>query len=255
MTENDSKIAGAMLLAAKTLREETESLALQRDITCVYNPLRYAWEPYSQYVNKWAGDRKKVLFLGMNPGPWGMAQVGVPFGEITLVREWIGVSGRISQPSILHPKKPIMGFSCKRSEVSGRRLWSFFAEKFNSPDNFFKCHFVENYCPLLFMEENGKNRTPDKLPSEERERLYLTCDKHLRKIVNLLQPSWVVGIGAFAEKRATVALREFDSVNIARILHPSPASPAANRGWSSQAEQQLIQQGVWPLQDKVTYNV
>jgi single-strand selective monofunctional uracil DNA glycosylase len=32
---------------------------------------------------------------------------------------------------------------------------------------------------------------------------------------------------------------------VVRILHPSPASPAANRGWSAAATEQLIAAGVW----------
>lgn len=247
MTKKNLKIAAGLLRASKTLRNATESLKFKDTIACVYNPLRYAWEPYSRYTEKWGGSRKQVLFLGMNPGPWGMAQVGVPFGEIKLVREWIGISGRVDPPSRQHQKKPVMGFSCHRSEVSGLRLWSFFAEKFGTAERFFANHFVLNYCPLLFLEESGKNRTPDKLPVEEREQLYLVCDKHLRDIVNLLQPSHVVGIGVFATERVKAALRDFNNLNIARILHPSPASPAANRGWGSQAEQQLKEQNVWPL--------
>jgi len=59
-----------------------------------------------------------------------------------------------------------------------------------------------------------------------------------------LQPEWVVGVGAFAEGRAKVALKDID-VQVGRILHPSPASPAANRGWGEQATKQLEALGVW----------
>ena len=34
---------------------------------------------------------KRVVFLGMNPGPFGMAQVGVPFGEVAAVRDWLRI--------------------------------------------------------------------------------------------------------------------------------------------------------------------
>ena len=38
-----------------------------------------------------APGRKEAVFLGMNPGLWGMAQTGVPFGTVSLVRDWMGI--------------------------------------------------------------------------------------------------------------------------------------------------------------------
>jgi single-strand selective monofunctional uracil DNA glycosylase len=50
-------------------------------------------------------------------------------------------------------------------------------------------------------------------------------------------------VGKFAEGRARRALEGLD-IPIASILHPSPASPAANRGWAEQVESQLAALGV-----------
>ncbi len=36
-----------------------------------------------------------------------------------------------------HPKRPIEGFDCARSEVSGRRLWGWAALRFGSAETFF----------------------------------------------------------------------------------------------------------------------
>jgi len=184
----------------------------------------------------------------MNPGPWGMAQTGVPFGEIGLVRDWLGIVGAVGKPPEEHPKRPIEGFECSRSEVSGRRLWGWARERFGSPERFFERFFVWNYCPLVFMEESGRNRTPDKLPVTEREPLFAACDEALRRAVETLEPAWVVGIGKFAETRASEALAErLESgagTCVGGILHPSPASPAANRGWAAQAERQLRSLGI-----------
>ena len=105
-----------------------------------------------------------------------------------------------------HPKRPILGFSCERSEVSGRRLWGTIAERFSTPAKFFSAHFIANYCPLVFMESTGRNRTPDKLPADERDALFEVCDAHLRRIVAILEPEWVIGVGAFARARAEAAL-------------------------------------------------
>ena len=143
-----------------------------------------------------------------------------------------------------NPKRPIEGFGCTRSEVSGRRLWGLFREEFVAPAAFFEAHLVLNYCPLVFMEASGRNRTPDKLAADERSVLFQHCDLHLRSLVESLEAEVVVGVGAFAEQRAQAACAGL-SVQIIRILHPSPASPAANRGWGAQAKEQLQAAAVW----------
>ena len=96
---------------------------------------------------------------------------------------------------------------------------------------------------IAFMEESGKNVTPDKLPKNEREPLLQLCDEALRRTVEYFEPRLVVGVGAFAEARAKQALSGVD-VAIGRILHPSPASPAANRDWAGKASEQLEACGV-----------
>ena len=232
-----------LVLAAAELRDAVARLDFGEPVAYVYNPLLYAWAAHELYLRRWGSGRKRVLFLGMNPGPWGMAQVGVPFGEVGLVRDWVGVECPVGRPEREHPKRPVLGFKCTRSEVSGRRLWGFFAGAFPSPETFFADHFVANYCPLMFMEQSGRNRTPDKLAAAEQEPLRVLCDRHLRRVVEVLRPEWVVGVGAFAESSARGAAG--GSVRIGRVLHPSPASPAANRGWSTAAARMLREQGIW----------
>jgi single-strand selective monofunctional uracil DNA glycosylase len=127
--------------------------------------------------------------------------------------------------------------------VSGARLWGFARARFATPERFFERFFVANYCPLLFTEDSGRNRTPDRLPSGEKEPLFAACDRALRRTVELLRPERVVGVGRFAEGRARVALAGL-GVEIGRISHPSPASPAANRGWERLVTEELGQQGI-----------
>jgi single-strand selective monofunctional uracil DNA glycosylase len=228
----------ALWRAAQRLAREVDALEFGAPVTHVYNPLRYAAAPHREYLRRYAATPKRVLYLGMNPGPWGMAQTGVPFGEISLVRDWLGIEAKVGRPDPEHPKRPIQGFACTRSEVSGARLWGALRERYGEAARFFEQHFIANYCPLVFMEQSGKNRTPDKLPAEEREPLYVACDRHLRTMVKALSPAWVIGVGKFAEGRAREALQGID-VEIATVLHPSPASPIANRGWKAQAEKQM----------------
>lgn len=239
-----SKTSLQAIAAARTLSDSVECLKFRPPVTHVYNPLRYAWAAHELYLSKHAGTRKRVVFLGMNPGPFGMAQTGVPFGEIAAVRDWIGVVAAVGQPKTLHHKRPIDGFACTRSEVSGRRLWGLFAERYVTAEKFFAEHFVANYCPLVFMDEGGRNLTPDKFPAADATPLYEVCDQHLRSLVVALNPEWVIGVGDFAERRAREALADMN-LRFGKVLHPSPASPAANRGWSSAATRQLVAQGVW----------
>lgn len=222
---------------------DLDGLTFRPPVTHVYNPLLYARAAWDAYCEKYGQGRREVLMIGMNPGPWGMAQVGVPFGEVNLVREWLGIEAPIGKPPVEHPKRPVLGFETTRSEVSGRRLWTWARERFGTPEAFFERFFVANYCPLVFMEESGRNRVPEKLPKAEREPVFAACDRALRRTIEYFQPRYVIGVGKFAEKKARAVVGDLDVV-IGSVLHPSPASPAANRGWAPQAEAALAALGV-----------
>jgi single-strand selective monofunctional uracil DNA glycosylase len=227
----------------RELAAAVDRLRFAPPVTHVYNPLIYAWEPHRRYLEAWGQGRKEIAFLGMNPGPWGMTQTGVPFGEVALARDWLRVEGPVERPVDEHPKRPVEGFACSRSEVSGRRLWGWFKERFGTPERFFARCFVLNYCPLTFLEESGRNRTPDKLPAAEREALRAICDDALRRSLEVLRPRLLIGVGRYAEQQAERVTAELD-VATGRVLHPSPASPAANRGWAAQAERDLAALGI-----------
>jgi single-strand selective monofunctional uracil DNA glycosylase len=235
--------AESLMRASRELCDELAPLRFAAPVSHVYNPLEYARAPHFDYLRRFAAGPKHVIYLGMNPGPFGMAQTGVPFGEVSLVREFLGVRGPVTKPAKEHPKRVIDGFACSRSEVSGARLWGAIRTKHPDPAGFFAHAFVANYCPLVFMEDSGRNRTPDKLLPKERAALYLACDRHLRALVDALQPKFVIGVGKFAESRAREALSSY-ALTVASIPHPSPASPAANRGWAQQAELALHALGI-----------
>jgi single-strand selective monofunctional uracil DNA glycosylase len=236
----------ALIRAARRLTGCLTELQFGDPVDTVYNPLEYAWGAYRCYIERFAGD-KRVLLLGMNPGPWGMAQTGVPFGEVETVRGWMGIEGEVGRPAFEHPRRPVLGFATTRSEVSGRRLWSLMRERFGTAERFFHEHFVANYCPLAFFDSQGKNITPDKLRSRDRTPLFDCCDEHLRATIQILDPEWLIGIGRFTEQRLRAVNREpgGQERSIGRILHPSPASPAANRDWAGKTTEQLVSLGVW----------
>jgi single-strand selective monofunctional uracil DNA glycosylase len=232
--------------STRRLVSNLRGLRFSPPVDRVYQPLEYAWKPHLRYLERFGAGPKRTVFLGMNPGPFGMAQTGVPFGEVAAVREWMGINETVGRPDDEHPKRPVEGFNCQRSEVSGRRLWGLFADQFGTPEAFFKDHFVLNFCPLVWMSPTGANLTPDKLSAAEMEPVERACLTHLAEVVALLRPDFLVGVGAFAEERLRRAAETCGSrAVIGRVLHPSPASPAANRGWSEAASRQLRSLGVW----------
>ena len=225
------------------LSEKVRSMHFTSPVAHVYNPIDYAREPYLRYCKKYASGPKEAVFLGMNPGPWGMVQTGVPFGDVNMVTQWLEIEGRVDHPSEEHPKRPISGFQCTRGEVSGQRLWGWAKSRFGHPDRFFNRFWVANYCPLVFMEKSGRNRTPDKLKKAEKKRLFDACDEALRRTIDLLGPERVIGIGNFAFLQAKTALAG-QRIQIGRISHPSPANPKANRGWAELIEKELDHLGL-----------
>lgn len=234
--------AAVPVTIARALQRRVARLRFGAPVTHVYDPLRYARAPHEAYLRRYGAARREVLLLGMNPGPFGMAQTGVPFGDVALVRDWLGIDGPVGRPRDEHPKRPIAGFDCARSEVSGRRLWGWAREAFGTAERFHLTFFVWNYCPLVFLEAGGRNRTPDKLRAAERDPLFAACDDALVGLVAHLEPRIVVGVGRFAADRASAALG--DVVEIGSIPHPSPASPLANRGWAPAAARALRELGV-----------
>ncbi len=227
-----------LIKISKELANAVDALTFSDPVAYVYNPLNYAWKAHEQYLRRYGKGKKEALFLGMNPGPFGMVQTGVPFGEIAAARDFLGITAKVGKPPKEHPKRLVQGFDSTRSEVSGRRLWGWAAQRYGSAENFFARYYVHNFVPLAFLEEGGRNYTPDKLRAEERDPLNEVCDNALRKIVELMKPRLVVGVGAFAEKRARLALDGM-GLEFGRMAHPSPASPAANRGWDALADKAM----------------
>jgi single-strand selective monofunctional uracil DNA glycosylase len=234
----------ALVTISRELSAQVDELRFP-SVPFVYNPLDYARAPHETYLERWGAKRpREVLMVGMNPGPFGMAQTGVPFGDVTMVRDFLGIEGPVGRPEQEHPRRPIAGFACHRSEVSGTRFWGWARERFGTAERFFARVFVANWCPLVFMEESGRNRPPDKLPAAERGPLFAVCNDALARVAETLQPRLVVGIGRFAEQRAREAVES--EARIGCILHPSPASPAGNRDWAGQVDAQLRALGFEP---------
>ena len=268
MPPSARELAANLERIAADLRDRCGELRFGAPVAFTYNPLGYAWEAHRAFL-RMARTAPRVLFVGMNPGPFGMAQTGVPFGEVASVTGFLGIDARharIGAPPRMHPKRPVEGFACARSEVSGARVWSWARERFGTPRAFFREAFVWNWCPLAFMAASGANLTPDRLPrtganARAARELEDACDEALGAAIAALGPAHVVGFGAFAAKRAQAVIDAMRDAGGARgtgaataargrvapgnlppvlqVLHPSPASPAANRGWAPQVDRAL----------------
>jgi single-strand selective monofunctional uracil DNA glycosylase len=222
---------------ARELASALSALRFGPPVSHVYHPTDYGWRAHRAYLERYGSGHPRVLLVGMNAGPWGMAQTGVPFGDVGMVRDWLGIRIGVRKPDKEHPKRPVEGLGCRRNEVSGRRLWGWARDAFGTPEAFFRRFFVINYCPLCFLEEGGRNIPPDRLRSSDRKKLFPPCDEALRRTVEELSPQIVLGVGRFAEERAKTTLG--GGLIIGGIPHPSPASPLANRGWRREVERQL----------------
>jgi single-strand selective monofunctional uracil DNA glycosylase len=250
MRKRDDAVADRIVRAARAASKGVDALAFGAPVAFTYNPLAYARALHEQFITKFVDGPREVLFVGMNPGPFGMAQTGVPFGEVNAVTTWMRLSGAVGKPPREHPKRPVLGLACARAEVSGARLWGAVAKQHPDPRTFFSQAFVLNYCPLLFLDAGGKNLTPDKLRASERAALVAVCDAQLAAVMGALAPRFVLGVGTWAAAQAARVIAARGSAANAgaaivtgAVPHPSPASPQANRGWEALARNALVRLG------------
>ncbi len=244
-------IAERLVRASRRLARDVGGLAFSSPVGFVYNPLTYARLPHEAYLARYGSTGKRVVFVGMNPGPWGMAQTGVPFGAVSMVTDWLGIRETVKAHAGGHPRVPVTGFACARSEVSGMRLWGFLRETYGTAEAMAREMFVANYCPLLFLDDDGRNLTPDRIARADQPALFAACDRHLREVIHALEPEWLVGVGLFAAGRARAVVEAGGlPVKVASIPHPSPANPNSQRDWPGQAAAALRAAGVWSEKKK-----
>jgi single-strand selective monofunctional uracil DNA glycosylase len=220
-----------VLDAAARLREAANALIPDllndcQQVDWIYNPLDYAWAPHAEWVRRFAGNGAKTLLVGMNPGH-GMGNTGVPFGCPEQVRDFLRITElEVHQPPELHPKRIVHGLDCPKAEISGRRIWTFLAERYGSPEEVSEHLYIVNHCPLWMFNEAGQNITPDKLSGDAARRLSRICDDHLRSVVQAMGIERIIGVGRYAQRCCENA---FPEANVSWVPHPSPASPFANR--------------------------
>ncbi|MCX8040015.1 MAG: single-stranded DNA-binding protein [Planctomycetota bacterium] len=228
-----------LLAIARACRAACERLPLH--VPWIYSPWQYAWPVFVQYAQRYFRPPHRMLWVGMNPGPFGMVQSGIPFGDVALVRSWLQLDAPIVPPAQQHPRRPIVGWSCARREVSGQRLWGLLSSRYRTPQACFAELFVINWCPLAFLDAAGRNLTPDRLPMPARQALGEICDRFLAAVASLAESSCIVALGAVA----AAAARRATALPVLELPHPSPANPRAQRGWTQLVSARLHDAGLW----------
>ena len=232
----------SLIRIAKRLRDETSRLHFGPPVHHVYNPLTYAWSPHCEYLERFGEGEHKVLIIGMNPSYFGMAQTGIPFGDVDMVRDWLAIRARVHRPRSEHPKRPIEGFGCRRREMSGKRLWEWARDRFGTPDRFFAHFFVLNYCPLCFLTKSGANLPVEKLRDEQCNMLFSACDRALNAAATVLGARYAMGLGRFAERRVHTVLGR--AMVCGGAPHPSPANARVGAAWGTEMARALAAIGV-----------
>ncbi|XP_059470377.1 single-strand selective monofunctional uracil DNA glycosylase [Neocloeon triangulifer] len=233
------------------LSGQLKLLKFSDPVFMVYDPVEYAGGIYFQYLQRFCRSPKHLLILGMNPGPWGMGQTGIPFGDVDTVKNYLGLAEfgfLIRQPTQQHPSKIVTGLDCHRKEPSGTKLWGLVKKLTNyCPAEIALANIiVHNFCPLIFLKESGCNLTPEELKaSNKKEELFNLCSTALYHSLRVLQCSQILCIGKFAEKRADLMVKKF-SLNalVYSIPHPSPRNVSGRVNWEENAMASLSASGL-----------
>lgn len=224
------------------------NVPLPSEVVAMYDPIEYARELHLAYMERFLNGPKPVLFLGMNPGPWGMCQTGVPFGHVPSVRDWMQLRGEVLKPLGELAIRPVEGLQCTRSEQSGSRWWGLFQDVCGTPERFFRNCFVYNICPLAFFKASGANVTPAELKGSKAQIKQISCD-YLVRALELIQPTIVVSVGRYVDDcvKALVKQRRLDPnrMQFKYMPHPSPRS-LNNTDWPQKARRWLEENGVMP---------
>lgn len=223
--------------AAARLRDAVEGLSLESP-AYTYDPLAYAWAPHEAYLRRYGAKQGRFVFVGMNPGPWGMAQTGVPFADVAWAHGWMGIIGPVDAPARTHPKRPVLGYASTRSDPTGGKFYGWAKRRFGTADRFFADFAVLNLCPLMFLDAEGRNVTLAQLRKSDLDKLMSACDAWLREALDALAPRAILPMGAVVEER----VRDLaPSAPVHAVRHPSPANPANNAGWGDEVDALLAE--------------
>ncbi|XP_049285272.1 single-strand selective monofunctional uracil DNA glycosylase [Anopheles funestus] len=224
-------------------------VTLPSDVAACYDPIEYASEIHCAYLQRFLDGPKPILFLGMNPGPWGMCQTGVPFGYVPAVRDWMGLRGTVTKPKPELAARPVEGLACTREEQSGKRWWGLYEELCGTSDGFFRSCFVYNLCPLAFFHQTGRNITPSELKGKAKGEIQSISEQYLAIALTLLKPKIVISVGRYTEDRIKSLTKQNKidpTIATYCMPHPSPRS-LNNTNWPEKAKLWLTEHGILPF--------
>lgn len=230
----------------KTIEKANSELhLLYKDIPYfIYNPLEYCLDPFIQYLEK-GGEKRDIVFLGMNPGPFGMMQNGIPFGASNFVNNYLNIEKDFDKQKIEkeHPKYKIIGKNIERQEISGTKLWGLIQSFYPDSNTFLENQIVLNYLQLAILDkEKGKNITPDKLNKDVRTKIENICDNQLREILDILESKVLIGVGKYSYDSL---LRVKKNEKVIKINHPSPLNARYFKTWTEDTKKLLIDENIW----------
>lgn len=283
----------------RVFSDALDRLSRPAGVSHVYNPLAYMRRAHEQWLAQFevfvdyqgesvscatyekspdefarATQSRPYLILGMNPGPWGMVQTGVPFGDVANANTILGYrrGDQIPAPDpdrvTLHPKRPVQGFACTRREASGERLWGGLCKVWEKPAFDANVHeidavladcFAVNYCPLAYFADDGKgtNVTPDAFRKSGPYRdlpyandLDALCSSYIAAIMQAFRTRVVLAVGRYAETMAKVIVTSAMPADVrpkvVYLTHPSPLATRSAGEWAAMAQREMSAAGVLP---------
>jgi single-strand selective monofunctional uracil DNA glycosylase len=218
----------------------------------VLDPGRYGERWHHRFRRCYPVGPRPLLVFGLNPGPYGMAQTGVPFTDLKrlefhlprLWRELLAAREPVALPGLAPPS--LRPFLTRTFESSSVRVYKFLERAFGSAEQAFRRVAFVNPCPLLFIDRaTGENRTPADLPRAA-PRLMREFDALRRttvlEAVSELEARGAVLLGKDVARAAAPALRAaLPADSVLEWEHPARAVPEtwarglheslAARGW------------------------
>ena len=71
-------LAEQLMAIEEKLADDLMKLTYEFPVEYVYNPIKHAKDLHYNFLKRYYTEGPKpILFLGMNPGPWGMVQTGI----------------------------------------------------------------------------------------------------------------------------------------------------------------------------------
>jgi single-strand selective monofunctional uracil DNA glycosylase len=223
----------------------------------VLNPGRYGERWHARFRRAYPMSPRPLLVFGLNPGPYGMAQTGVPFTDLKrlesalpgLWKDLVASGEPVTRPGLAPPS--LARHLTRTFESSSVRVYRFLERAYGRPELALREVVFVNPCPLLFIDpETGANRTPADLPRALRARKaaeLVHAFEELRRATVLeavaeLEPRGAILLGRDVAAAVGEALRAaLGARSVVEWEHPARAVPET---WSRGLADELRKRGL-----------